>query len=40
MVLAWLPLVMKGLAGTAAWLVPGLLVIGLPMLLLWLAYRR
>lgn len=40
LVLAWLPLVMKGLAGTAAWLVPGLLVIGLPMLLLWLAYRR
>jgi len=40
LVLAWLPLVMKGLAGTMAWLVPGLLVIGLPMLLLWLAYRR
>ncbi|MBD2159482.1 MAG: hypothetical protein VKL01_08330 [Limnothrix sp.] len=40
LVLAWLPLIVKGLAGTAAWLLPGLLVIGLPLLLLWLAYRR
>lgn len=40
LVLAWLPLILKGLAGSGAWVGLGLLTIGLPIVLLWLAYRR